>query len=273
MDWSGDLRKQIAISSERYAPEHKLPYYKSLGPFPTIMFEPFQFQGDVRHGNFLDASYRAILENPSWVVRLDKKHPKACCLPECKRKQARELDSSNSSDALLMNIFCYPGVLSFELSALFHRSVLPDPEFGTPGCVPLSNGKDDATEIDMRFGEDIIIEAKLTERDFTSKCKNVVRKYKDFDEIFNEGELGQTETKYHSYQLIRNILATYHYKYFFFLLCDKRRCDLQMKYKTVYNAIKCEALRSRCEVIFWQDIASVVSSELKGFLSEKYGIQ
>jgi hypothetical protein len=270
MDQSGDLRKQIAISSERYAKMYNLPYYKSLGKLnPTIMFEPFYCY--TRHGNFIDASYRAILENPSWAVRLGKRHQKACYLPECKRKQAKELDSSNSSDALLMNIFCYPNVLSSKPSELFHHSVLP-PEFGVRVHIPLSNGKGDATEIDMRLG-DIIVEAKFTEKDFTSKDKNIVRKYKDFDDIFNEGELSQTETKYHSYQLIRNILAAHHYNYFFFLLCDKRRPDLLEEYNAVHNAIKYEALRSRCKVIFWQDIASVISGELKVFLSEKYGIK
>lgn len=271
MDWSGNLRKQIGVSSERYARMHNIPYYRSIGKlYPTVMFEPFH--DNMRHGNFIDASYGAILKNPSWLTRLDKRHQQSHYLPECKRQQARELDSSNSSDALLMNIFCYPGILSCKLCTLFHRSVLPDPEFGIRCCLPLSSGKGDSTEIDMRMG-DIIAEAKLTERDFTSKDKNIVRKYKGFDDIFNADGLDQTVTEYRSYQLLRNFLAAYHYNCSFFLLCDRRRPDLLKEYQTVYRAIKCVALCSRCEVIFWQDIAAVVPDELGVFLSEKYGIQ
>ena len=62
----------------------------------------------------------------------------------------RELDACTSSDALLMNVFCYPGVFK-------------DGRFRAR--VPLANGKFDRTEVEMRLGE-LLIEAKLTESDF-----------------------------------------------------------------------------------------------------------
>lgn len=124
----------------------------------------------------------------------------------------------------------------------------------------------------MRLGN-IFVEAKLTEGKYGPKDKDVVRRYKDFDKIFKVDKLRQTTTRYYSYQLIRNILAAYHYHYSFFFLCDERRPDLRGEYQTVCNAIRCETLRLRCSVILWQEMASVIPGELKIFLSEKYGIQ
>ena len=69
----------------------------------------------LQHGNFLDASYRAICRNPEWARRLQKAHSQRQALPEERRAEAMELDSCTSSDALLMNVFCYPGVFQHDL--------------------------------------------------------------------------------------------------------------------------------------------------------------
>src|SRR5947209_2305381 len=85
-----------------------------------------------------------------------------------RRRSARELDSCNSSDALLMNCFCYPGAAKRVIAALLPSISYTTPEFGVHGEVALVHGERDATEIDMRIGS-AIFEAKLTERDFTSR--------------------------------------------------------------------------------------------------------
>jgi hypothetical protein len=58
--------------------------------------------------------YTAIAANSDWMRRFDKVHAQAArSLPKPQLDPARrwrELDSSMSSDALLMNIFCTPGV-------------------------------------------------------------------------------------------------------------------------------------------------------------------
>ena len=68
-----------------------------------------------RHGNFFDAAYAAILGRPEWMRRFSKVHAQAArSLPRPAGEPARrwrELDSSMSSDALLMNVFCTPGVM------------------------------------------------------------------------------------------------------------------------------------------------------------------
>jgi hypothetical protein len=52
----------------------------------------------------------------------------------------KELDSSMSSDALLMNIFCYPGVTKRrEVSLMLGTGVGDLPEFGFKPRVPLTS--------------------------------------------------------------------------------------------------------------------------------------
>jgi len=77
-----------------------------------------------------------------------------------------ELDSVNSSDALLMNIFCHPGVvadgaLSPAVARLLGVEEASQPCFGINPRVPLRSGRLDRTEIDMHLG-DLFVEAKLT---------------------------------------------------------------------------------------------------------------
>ena len=105
--WAPTLRRELAKSAKRVAGAHGVTCYESLGPSPTIMFPGDPAKS--RHGNFIDNSYAAILASPTWAKRLEKAHSQRRALPEDRRDNSMELDSSNSSDALLMNCFCYPG--------------------------------------------------------------------------------------------------------------------------------------------------------------------
>ena len=70
---------------------------------------------------------------------------------------------SMSSDALLMNIFCYPGVTKRrELSLMLGTEIGDLPEFGFKPRIPLTSGFVERTEIDMKLGS-VLFEAKLTE--------------------------------------------------------------------------------------------------------------
>ena len=105
------LRRLVNKAAKTYAARYRLPHYLSLNRTePTVLF--FRYQDALVHGNFLDASYRAICSNQGWARRLRKSHPRKTALPVKRRAEAMELDSCTSSDALLMNVFCYPGVLS-----------------------------------------------------------------------------------------------------------------------------------------------------------------
>src|SRR3954452_24538737 len=155
------LRHELRERSALFVKKHRLAAQFSYGSAPVVVYEPTVD----RHGNFIDASYRAICENATWRKRLDKVHTSArVSLPKTDRKWS-ELDSCNSSDALLMNVFCYPGVADDPrfLNALGVERPEP-PVFGLRARVPLADGKFDRTEVDLKLG-DLLIESKLTETD------------------------------------------------------------------------------------------------------------
>jgi hypothetical protein len=98
-----------------------------------------------------------------------------------------------SSDALLMNIFCTPGVAESRAvqNALVVDCDVP-PEFGWKARVPLASGRFDRTEVDMRWGG-LLMEAKLTESDFQTREARIVEAYREFDEVFNRDLLPRVE--------------------------------------------------------------------------------
>ena len=191
------LRHELTARNRSYA--RGRAHVESYGSAPVIVYEPDGGQ----HGNFFDAAYAAILARPEWMRRFDKIHAQAArSLPKPQSDTARrwrELDSSMSSDALLMNIFCAPGVAeSPAVRAMLgvddHAEPIfgAEPVFGWRARVPLSNGRFDRTEVDLRFGS-LLIEAKLTEADFQSRSAAIVESYRDFDEAFDRHRLPRTE--------------------------------------------------------------------------------
>jgi hypothetical protein len=180
---ASELRRELGLRNRQWAQGRA--YVESYGNPPVIIYHP----ENRCHGNFFDAAYAAIAERPEWFRRFDKIHTgqKALPKPESSRRW-RELDSSMSSDALLMNVFCTPGVAE---SPALRRALGIDgddpPVFGWKARVPLKNGHFDRTEVDMRLGS-LLVEAKLTEADFQSKAAAVVEGYRDFDAVF-DGDL------------------------------------------------------------------------------------
>src|SRR5204862_7724303 len=111
------------------------------------------------------------------------------------------------SDALLMNIFCFPQTCdSRTVVQLLGIEDNEQPEFGVKARVPLVNGRFDRTEVDMRIG-DLLVEAKLTEGDFQSREVAQLETYRDFAHVFDRGILPRADGRYLGYQLIRNVLA------------------------------------------------------------------
>src|ERR1035438_7408135 len=101
----------------------------------------------------------------------------------------------NFFDALLMNVFCAPGVA--EASQVRQTLGLDEdskPVFGWKARVPLANGRFDRTEVDMRWGG-LLVEAKLTEGDFQTRAAKVVEGYRDFDAVFERDLLPRVELR------------------------------------------------------------------------------
>ena len=268
--YSTQLRAELAERNRAYARAHSLPHVESYGGASVIVYEPFG--SPPRHGNFGDEVYSAILANPEWRKRFAKVHTSARqALPKSERRW-RELDSSNSSDALLMNIFSRPGVCAER--ALLLRLGLDEPaapEFGYRARVPLKSGLLDRTEVDMKLGP-LLVEAKLTESGFQSRALAGVNAYRDFGKVFDRSLLPRTKKSYEGYQLIRNVLAAQATGSRFCLMHDARRPDLREAWYSVLSAVKPAALRTRCTVLTWQELAAALPTTLQEFLGEKYGI-
>ena len=267
--YASQLRHELRERNLRFAEKYRLAHQLSYGEAPVVCFEPVERA----HGNFLREAYSAILKNEHWAKRLRKVHTSSRTnLPRNDRGFWAELDSSNSSDALLMNVFCCPrlfddGRIAFLLGTNNEKGI----EFGFRARVPLHGGKFDRTEVDMRIG-DLLVEAKLTEADFQSREKKYVEAYRDFKEVFSRRELPQTKERYLSYQLIRNVLAAHALESSFCVVHDARRPDLREAWYAVMRCVQLPELRTRCKVLTWQELAGSLPERLGAFLNEKYGI-
>ena len=191
ISYAAQLRQELTLRSHIYA--RGRAHVESYGSAPVIVFEP----ENGLHANFFDAAYTAIAANPLWMRRFDKVHAQAVrSLPKPQvdpTRRWRELDSSMSSDALLMNIFCTPGVAdSPAVRDALGVEVEATPVFGWKARVPLANGRFDRTEVDMRFGS-LLVEAKLTEAGFQTRAAAIVEAYRDFDAIFDRDRLPRVE--------------------------------------------------------------------------------
>lgn len=122
----------------------------SFSQVPSILYSENQAG---LHGNFLPASYKRILLDPGWKARLAKVYTGSRFLPRSADRKRRELDCANSSDALLMNIFCYPGITCrTALCSLLGIEPGLRPLFGFRAGVPLKSGGEARTEIDLKLG-------------------------------------------------------------------------------------------------------------------------
>lgn len=197
---ASELRRELGLRNRRWAQGHA--HVESYGNPPVIVYAPEHptdedLVADTRrHGNFFDAAYAAIVARPEWMRRFDKIHAQGRAIPRADSgRRWRELDSSMSSDALLMNVFCTPGVAE---APAVRRTLGVDgedpPVFGWKARVPLKGGRFDRTEVDMRLGS-LLVEAKLTEGDFQSKAAAVVEAYRDFDVVFERELLPRMRLK------------------------------------------------------------------------------
>ena len=287
---AANLRREL--SARNLVRAAQLPHEQSCSSSPSILF--CADEAGRTHGNFLDASFRRIQANASWTARLSKVYSASRNLPRRYdrtlaqgRSPHRELDCAHSSDALLMNIFCYPGLFARpSVQSLLGLTQAAQPEFGVRIGVPLQpvqtrrgrpsksmESHPDRTEIDCRLG-DLLLEAKLTETGFQTAPARLVYRYRDLDEVFDPDELPRHAATgvFLSYQLIRGVLAAHARHCRFAVLADARRPDLQEQWFRVLRAVRSFELRSRLQILTWQELARVTSPRVREFLFSKYGI-
>jgi len=259
--YSNNLKSELFLraNSGKWATLHH-NFSPDPAPISAVIFKSVK-------DNFHTDSHTTIINHVSWQDRLKKRHSFFTA-------DIKEMQSSNSSDALAMNVFCHPDLSNWKgVAQLFNVQAITDINFGyNPDMLKNGIKEPTPTEVDLYLNQSIICEAKLTESDFTEKAKTSVELYDDFSTVFEVSALKQTETSYHNYQLIRNILAAYSEQKQFYLLCDARRPDLARSFFETVRCIKDVNLRLRCNILYWQDIAAACGQDLRDFLAEKYGI-
>jgi hypothetical protein len=162
----------------------------------------------------------------------------------------------------------------------------------------------DRTEIDLQL-DTLFVEAKLTESDFQTASLRLVERYRDLETVFDITRLPRkilytapthppaeefsqleeptlfpsssptlkpTRTLINGYQLIRNVLAAYATNASFCVLCDARRLDLIETWYSVLSAVHTPTFATRLKLLTWQELATVLPSNLQQFLDAKYGI-
>jgi hypothetical protein len=208
--WSASLlRRDLNARAQHLAITSNLLHEQTTGSEPSIIFGRNEHAEQACHGNFHPASYAAICANPAWSRRLTKTHTAHRRIRARADWQWMELDCANSSDALLMNIFCHPEVFSNNhlnpaVASLLGVPTNIEPNFGLHPGVPLkkspTNSKKkttrnpqrepdepdhlkDRTEIDLQLGN-FFIEAKLTESNFQTANPRLIERYRDLETIF-----------------------------------------------------------------------------------------
>ena len=102
------LRQELSLRNLQFASSHGYLYELSDGEVPSVIFG----RDDAGlHGNFHPEAYRRICANHRWSRRLQKVHTAYKRSRLRSNWQWKELDCCNSSDALLMSIFCHPDTL------------------------------------------------------------------------------------------------------------------------------------------------------------------
>jgi hypothetical protein len=260
---------RIELSHRNIARSPEWTAEMTYGPVPGIVYGENEAG---QHGNFLSASYRRILRREGWKARLAKVYTGSRFLPRKADRTRRELECANSSDALLMNIFCYPGILRrAAVCSLLAIEPGVDPTFGFRPGIPLKNGTQDRSELDLKLGN-LFIEAKLTEGDFQTARYGLVHRYRDLESVFDLDRLPISKDRYRSCQLIRGALAAHAHAASFAVFCDQRRQDLIEDCFEIFSAVTSAELRCRLSVVTWQELSSAVPPKLRTFLVEKYGI-
>lgn len=262
------LRRELAARGLARAAPHACEI--GFGRTPSVLYA----EGETgEHGNFLPASYRRIQAKPAWARRLAKAYTGGASLPRRWDRRRGELECASSSDALLMNIFCFPGVLRRPgVCALLGVPPGLQPAFGVRAELPMHRGEVDRTEADMGLGS-TLVEAKLTEGGFGSASRERLLRYKGVEEIVEISALPQTGRGIGGYQLVRGLLAALARDGQYIVLLDERRDDLKEICLRVLRAVPAEAVRQRLRLCTWQELAGALTGTLQHFLAEKYGIE
>jgi hypothetical protein len=259
---------RLEVNARSVARGESFAHEMTFGTAPSVIYSG---DGGV-HGNFLAAAYRRICADAEWSKRLGKSYTASARVPRAADRWRGELECASSSDALLMNLFCYPRVLCRPgVCSLLGVEAGLKPEFGARARIAMRRDEVDRTELDMRLGN-LMVEAKLTEGGFGTASRQRMMRYCAVDAVFDVEELPWLGDVVHGYQLVRGVLAAVQEDARFMVLCDGRRADMTEMWFRVLRAVRSYELRSRMALLSWQELAGVMPAAVREFLAEKYGI-
>lgn len=113
MNYAGNIKKRLMSNAVALG-------YERIPGNSAFVFQDLET-------NFNGASYKNIDKHSDWKRRIQKKHTHF-------KGDILEMQSCNSSDALLMNIFCHPKISSWKgLSKLLKVNFDHNIEFGWQG--------------------------------------------------------------------------------------------------------------------------------------------
>jgi hypothetical protein len=265
---ANNLRRELSARNLALAGNHE--HETTYGSVASVLYREDETGS---HGNFFPASYKRIRAKGAWAQRLEKTYTASSRIVRGYERERSELDCCNSSDALLMNIFCHPTALrSKRLQALLNIDDGIQPSFGVRVRTSLRNGLEDRTEVDMQLG-DLLVEAKLSETGFQNARADLMDRYEEFTTVFDIERLPRARGQFRHYQLLRGALAAHHSGTRFAVFCDVRRPDLRDAWFETISCMETFDLRSRMLLVTWQEIAATLPRTLQSFLAEKYGIE
>ena len=86
MNLSVALRRAVAEQAKKYAHAEPIPHCFSYGDAPAVCF--FPYESDLRHGNFLDGSYKAH-RKPGMEKTFDEGPHSGQALSSCQHAEQR----------------------------------------------------------------------------------------------------------------------------------------------------------------------------------------
>jgi hypothetical protein len=256
------IKTLIKDLAEDRSVQNNLPFNSAF-----ILAPADKFFFDRTEDNFYSPSFGSITQNPEWVVALEKPHPEFSVY--------NEVQSASSTMALLMNILCNPeDEHKKELAAMFRQDKIHQNEILFGHRVELASKKQEGkiAEIDLFLNESSYSQAFLGETDMGNEPKSDLMELRDFSRVFAIGYLPQNNRSYLYSKLIRGVIAAYQDGYDFRFITDSRRTDLIKGFNNLSSCIIDVSFRTKCKLVFWQDMADVSGNELKNYLKDKYGI-
>jgi hypothetical protein len=73
--YAGLLRRELCARNASYATLEQVPHVTSYGEMPVVVYQAASC--GKKHGNFISASYQALLRRPEWRKRFAKVHSTA----------------------------------------------------------------------------------------------------------------------------------------------------------------------------------------------------